>query len=125
VICKEDINHHSQTIQMFRLRFDDVEIQPDDFLNIVIIHQVDMPNRIDEPTFIKINGIEYDVQFNEVLAANKTEKKLFTVRGLYSSVTSFFQRNESVDRSILVRIRQTDTNGITGARLEQLVIFYC
>jgi LEA14-like dessication related protein len=110
---------------MFRLRFDDVEIQPDDFLNIVIIHQVDMPNRIDEPTFIKINGIEYDVQFNEVLAANKTEKKLFTVRGLYSSVTSFFQRNESVDRSILVRIRQTDTNGITGARLEQLVIFYC
>ncbi len=102
---------------MFQLIFSDVEVEPDDFLNIVIVHQVNIPNKIDEPTYIKVNGIEYDVEFSEILAANKNEQKLFTIRGLYSSVVSFFHRNESVDRSILVRIRQTDFNKLVNSRL--------
>ena len=48
---------------MFRLTFEGIEVQQDDFLNIIINHKIDLPNKIEEETYFKINGVEYDVHF--------------------------------------------------------------
>ena len=94
-------------IPMFRLTFEGVEVQQDDFLNFVINHKLDWSPNIEEETYFKIDGKEYDVHFKEVLKENDNTQKLFTVRGSYSSVMSFFKRTDFVHRAILIRLRKT------------------
>ena len=86
---------------MFRLTFEGVEVQQDDFLNFVINHKLDWSPNIEEETYFKIDGKEYDVHFKEVLKENDNTQKLF------SSVMSFFKRTDFVHRAILIRLRKT------------------
>lgn len=102
---------------MFQSRFKGIDVHPDDSLNIVINHEIDWSNKIDEPTYFKINGIEYDIDFKEVLRENKTEHSIFRVRGSYSSIVSFFKRDASANRSILIRIRESDFSKLVNSRI--------
>jgi hypothetical protein len=101
----------------FRLRFKDIEVIPDDFLNVNINHKIEWFNKIIDDTFFKINGFEYVVDFIERLKENKSEKRMFSVRGSHSSTTSFFNRMEYADRSILIRIRESDFTKLVNTRM--------
>ena len=102
---------------MFQSRFKEIEVRPDDLLNIVITHKTEWASKIPDNTFFKINGIEYNVDFMELLKENKVENRIFTVRGSYSPTMSFFGRMESADRSILVRIRESDFSELIRTRM--------
>jgi hypothetical protein len=82
-----------------------------------IIHKVDWSNKFSDMTFFKINGIEYDVEFIELLKENKIEKSMYIVRESYSPTMSFFNQMESADRSILIRIRYSDFSKLVNARM--------
>jgi hypothetical protein len=110
-------------IPMFRLTFEGVEVQQDDFLNFVINHKLDWSHNIEEETYFKIDGIEYDVHFKEVLKENGNTQKLFTVRGSYSSVMSFFKRTDFAHRAILIRLRKTDFEELIRSRTVKNKIF--
>jgi hypothetical protein len=95
----------------------------EDFLNIIINHSINLPNRIPQDTFIKIDGIEYDVDFREVLKENGTDKRIFKVYGSYSPTTSFFEWTDSVDRSIVIRIREGDFYKLQHSRMVKNSIY--
>jgi hypothetical protein len=101
----------------FQVIFKDVGAVPNDFLNVNIIHKIEWASKIPDDTYFKINGIEYDVDFIELLKENKVEKRMFTVRGSYSPIVSFFNRMEDANRSILLRIRETDFNKLVNTRM--------
>jgi hypothetical protein len=101
----------------FEVIFKDVGAIPNDFLNVNIIHKIEWASKIPDDTYFKINGIEYDLDFIEILKENKVEKRMFTVRGSYSPKMSFFNRMDFANRSILIKIREADFIKLVNTRM--------
>jgi hypothetical protein len=88
----------------FDLTYKDLDVQVDEDPNMVIHHTIKTKTRPDNH-YIKINGIEYDVEMYEILEKNRAEIRLFRLNKAYSHVCSFFPMSISqpVVRSILLK----------------------
>ena len=81
----------------FDVTYKDSDVKPDENPNMIINHTIKATNQ--DNHFIKIYGIEYDV---EILETN-AETVLINLGKTYSPRVSFFSTKHSTDRSVLLK----------------------
>lgn len=91
-----------QTLE-FDLNYKDLDVNEDETPNIIIHHTVATKTK-QKDLFIKINGIEYNVEINEILKNNGNENPLISLGKTYSYFISFFAINESTNRSVSIKL---------------------
>jgi hypothetical protein len=67
----------------FDLNYEDLDVQQDEISNMIIRHKIATKAKKDS-LFIKTNGIEYNVQINEILRSNKNENEIIDLGNTYS-----------------------------------------
>lgn len=100
----------------FNFNYKDLNVQQDEVTNMIIIHSIATKVKQDD-LFIKINGIEYDVEINEILKSNSNENLVADLGSTYSQFVSFFSSKDSVDRSVLVKFPKDNFTKFVNSRL--------
>jgi hypothetical protein len=98
------------------LTYEDLDVQVDEDRNMVIHHKIKTKTGLDNH-FIKINGIEYHVEINEILRSNDTENLLINLGKTYSHVHSFLSTHSSANRSLLLKFPINKFSKIIESRL--------
>lgn len=80
-----------------------LKVQVDEDPNMVIHYTIKSKKGLDNH-YIKIHGIEYDVEIDEILEKSKAEIRLFNLGKTYSPIRSFFPM--SVSQSVSQEIDQ-------------------
>jgi hypothetical protein len=86
----------------FDFNYKDLDVQQDEIANMIIKHTLATKANQDN-LFIKINGIEYDVQINEILKSSDNENPIVDLGNTYSRFVSFFSTKSFADRSVLIK----------------------
>jgi hypothetical protein len=95
----------------FDVTYKDSDVKPDENPNMIINHTIKVTNQ--DNHFIKIYGIEYDV---EILETN-AETVLINLGKTYSPRVSFFSTNDSTDRSVLLKFPINEFTKIVDHKL--------
>ena len=99
----------------FDLTYKDLHVQVDEDPNMVIHHTIKTKTRPDNH-YIKISGIEYDVEINKIFEKDRSVQ-LFNLSKTYSHVPSFFSTQNPTDRSILLKFPINKFSKFTESRL--------
>jgi hypothetical protein len=97
----------------FDVTYKDLDVKPDENPNMIINHTIKATNQ--DNHFIKIYGIEYDVQILEATA----ETVLFNLGKTYSPRVSFFSTQYPTDRSVLLKFPINEFTKVVDHKLRK------
>lgn len=100
----------------FDLNYSGLDVRQGETPNMIIKHTIATKVKRDN-LFIKINGIEYEVEVNEILRNNNSENRVVDLGSTYSHFVSFFSSKISTDRSVLIKFPVNKLTKFVKSRL--------
>jgi hypothetical protein len=100
----------------FVLNFENLDVQKQGSPNMIIYHTVAILQKQDN-VFIKINGIEYDIEISEIIESNQLESAIINLDKIYSHRISFFPSTKSAKRSILIKFPVNEFTKFVNSKL--------
>jgi LEA14-like dessication related protein len=77
----------------FDLNYKVLDVLEDESPNMIIYHTVAITSKQND-FFIKIDGIRYDVEINEIIKSNGNENQIIKLNNINSDQISFFSGKE-------------------------------
>jgi hypothetical protein len=102
----------------FELTYKDLDVKPDENPNMIINHTIKATNP--DNHFIKIYGIEYDVEIVE----SNTENVLINLGKTYSPYVSFLSTQSSANRSVLLKFPINEFTKIVDCKLRNVKFLF-
>jgi hypothetical protein len=99
----------------FVLNFEKLDVQEHESPNIIIYHTVATKQQQNN-IFVKINGIEYNVEISEI-KSTQLESQIINLDKIYSPRISFFLSSKSAKRSILIILPVNEFTKFVNSKL--------
>ena len=85
-------------------------------LDLVIYHTIETNQKCDD-LFLKINGIEYNIEIMEIIKSNQNENSIINLDKTYSHRISFFSSSESAERAVLIKFPDNKFTKLVNSNL--------
>ncbi|MGA9845534.1 MAG: hypothetical protein WBQ25_24815 [Nitrososphaeraceae archaeon] len=100
----------------FVLNYKNLDVQEYESPNMIIYHTIEIKQNHDN-LFLKINGIEYDVEIREIIKSNQNENPIINLYKTYSHGISFFSSKKSAERSVLIKFPANEFTKLVSSKL--------